>query len=329
MRVFVSAPLPGDAVDLLRRHAEVVVGEGLGVRGATFLEGAPHFDAALTLLTDRVDGELLRRCPKLRLVANMAVGVDNVDLSACREAGVTVTNTPDVLTEATADLAFGLLLATARRIAEGDRGIRAGDFPPWTPTTMLGTRVFGGTLGLVGFGRIGQAMARRARGFGIHALYTQRTRLPENLERATGARYLPLDALVAEADFVSLHCPLTDETRKLISAERLARMKPGAIVVNTARGGCVDEAALIAALESGHLGGAGLDVFEDEPRVPARLAALPNVVLTPHVASADRSTREAMARLAAENVVAFVQGLPLRTPVGAYRFARMSAKAVS
>lgn len=316
MRVFVSAPLPGDAVELLQRHADVVVGEtGVGVRGAAFLESAPHFDAALTLLTDRVDAELLRRCPRLRLVANMAVGVDNVDLGACREAGVTVTNTPDVLTEATADLAFGLLLATARRIAEGDRRIRAGDFPPWTPTTMLGTRVFGGTLGLIGFGRIGQAVARRARGFGMHALYTQRTRLPESLERATGASYLPLDALLAQADFVSLHCPLTDETRKLLSAERLAQMKAGALVVNTARGGCVDEAALIAALESGHLGGAGLDVFEDEPRVPARLAALPNVVLTPHVASADRTTREAMARLAAENVVAFVQGLPVRTPV--------------
>jgi glyoxylate reductase len=180
---------------------------------------------------------------------------------------------------------------------------------------MLGTRVFGGTLGLVGFGRIGQAMARRARGFGMHVVYTRRNRLPEPLERALGATHVPLDALLEQADFVSLHCPLTDETRGLLSAERLARMKAGAIVVNTARGGCIDEPALIDALERGHLGGAGLDVFEDEPRVPARLLALPNVVLTPHVASADRATREAMARVAAENVAAFVQGLALLTPV--------------
>jgi glyoxylate reductase len=226
-----------------------------------------------------------------------------------------VTNTPGVLTEATADLAFGLLLAAARRIAEGDRAVRRGAFPAWTPTTLLGVRVHGSVLGVVGMGRIGQAMARRARGFGMHVLYTQRTRLAPELERALGLAFRPVDALFAESDSVSLHCPLTEETRRLVSAERLGRMKPGSVLVNTARGGCVDEAALAEALARGPLGAAGLDVFEDEPRVHPALLARENVVLAPHIGSADRATREAMAGMAADNVLAVLSGKTPLTPV--------------
>jgi glyoxylate reductase len=315
-RVFVSGPLPGDAVELLSAAHEVVIGEErVGVRSPSFDAGAAAIDALVALLTDRVDAALLARAPRLRVVANVAVGVDNVDLGACAAAGIVVTNTPGVLTEATADFAFGLLLAAARRIAEGDRLVRAGGFDGWTPSFMLGQRVHGATLGLVGMGRIGQAMARRARGFGMRVLYTAPRALPEDLERALGATRLDLDALLSRADFVSLHCPLTAETRHLMDAARLGRMRPRAVLVNTARGGCVDEAALADALSRGSLAAAGLDVFEDEPRVHPRLRSLGNVVLAPHLGSADRPTREAMARIAVDNVLAVLAGQPPLTPV--------------
>lgn len=307
LRVLVTHPLPGDALDRLRAACDVVVG-GLEQDLATF-------DALVTLLTDRVDAALLRRAPRVRVVANVAVGVDNVDLAACRARGVRVTNTPEVLTEATADLAFGLLLAAARRIAEGDRAIRSGGFPPWTPTTFLGAPVFGASLGILGMGRIGAAVARRARGFGMRVFYTQRTRLSRGLERALLSTFVSPDDLFGRCDFVSVHCPLTDETRHVVSAARLRSMKPGSVLINTARGGCVDEAALAAALLGGPLAAAGLDVFEHEPRVHPDLLKRDNVVMTPHVASADRRTREAMARLAADNVAAFARGAPLLSPV--------------
>ena len=315
-RVFVSCPLPGDAVERLAREHDVTVGpERVGVRGDAFERSAPELAAVVTLLTDRVDAPLLEHLPRLQVIANVAVGVDNVDLPACRARGVVVTNTPGVLTEATADLAFGLLLAAARRIAEGDRLVRRGAFPAWTPSFLLGQRVHGATLGVVGFGRIGQAMARRARGFGMRVLYTSRAALAPELERALGAAWVTLDELLHVADFVTLHCPLTAETRHLIDAGRLARMKPGAILVNTARGGCVDEAALAQALAQGHLAAAGLDVFEDEPRICPALLALDNVVLAPHIGSADRPTREAMARVAVDNVLAVLGGHAALTPV--------------
>jgi glyoxylate reductase len=316
MKVFVTCPLPGDAIERVRRVAEVVVGEPAeGVRSAAFAEHAATLDAVLALLTDAIDAPLLERAPRLRLVANMAVGLDNVDLAACRARGVAVTNTPGVLTEATADLAFALMLAAARRVAEGDAVVRRGEFPGWTPTTLLGVPVFGASLGIVGLGRIGQAVARRARGFGMHVYYTERARLDERLERALGANYLGPDELFASCDFVSLHCPLTPETRHFASRERLASMKPGSVLVNTSRGPCVDESALADVLERGPLAAAGIDVFEHEPVVEPRLLALRNVVLTPHIGSADRRTREAMAGLAADNVVAFARGERLVTPV--------------
>ncbi len=311
-RVFVSAPLLGDGVARLEARCDVVVGRTSV--GVAELPTGP-FDAIVSMLTDRIDDALLARLPGLALVANVAVGVDNVDLAACRARGVAVTNTPDVLTDATADLAFALLLAAARRVAEGDRLLRAGTFPPWTLETMLGTTVHHRTIGIVGFGRIGRAVARRARGFEMNVLYTQRHRAPAAVEADLGATHVSLDELTARSDFVTLHCPLTPETRGLFGEARFAAMKPGAIFVNTARGGCVDEAALARALARGHLGGAGLDVFAAEPAVDPALLAEPRVVLTPHVGSAELATRTAMARVAVDNVVAWLSGSPLLTPV--------------
>jgi glyoxylate reductase len=315
-RVFVSCLLPGDAVERIAREHDVVIGEEhVGVRGEAFVRDAGTFDAILTLFSDRVDAALLARATRLRLVANFAVGYDNVDLAGCAARGVVVTNTPGVLTEATADLAFGLLLAASRRIAEGDRVVRRGAFLGLTPSFLVGAPVHGATLGLVGLGRIGQAMARRARGFAMRVIYTSRSRAAPDVERALGALAVDLDELFARADFVSLHCPLTPETHHLVNAARLARMKPGAFLVNTTRGAVVDEAALTEALAGGSIAGAGLDVYEDEPRVHPGLLGLENVVLAPHIGSADRPTREAMARIAADNVLAVLGGRPPTTPV--------------
>jgi glyoxylate reductase len=316
-KVFVSCTLPGDAVARLAREHHVVVGEErVGVTGSAFLDAAGTFDALVSLFSDRVDAALLDRAPRLRVVANFAVGYDNVDVAACGARGIVVTNTPGVLSEATADLAFGLLLSTARRITEGDRLVRRGAFLGLTPSFLLGAQVHGATLGIVGLGRIGQAMARRARGFGMRVIYANRTRAPAELERALGATAMDLDDVFAQADIVSLHCPLTPETHHLVNARRLARMKPGAILVNTTRGSVVDESALASALASGPIGGAGLDVYEEEPRVHPALLALENVVLAPHIGSADRPTREAMARIAAENVLAVLADRPALNPVG-------------
>jgi glyoxylate reductase len=254
-----------------------------------------------------VDAALIARATRLKVVVTVSVGVDHIDLAACKARGIVVTNTPGVLSEATADLAFGLLLAVARRICEGDRIVRGGGFRGWAPDLLVGTAVHGKTLGIVGLGRIGSAMARRARGFGMKTLYAQRTRLNEAMERALGARHIDVDALFQESDFVSLHCPLTEETRQIVSRARLASMKPGSVLVNTARGACVDEDALVEALATGPLGGAGLDVYAHEPEVPAALLVRENVVLAPHIASAERETREAMAELAMENLLAVME----------------------
>jgi glyoxylate reductase len=306
--VFVSGTLPGDGVARLR-EAHTVVQDDDGIASSAFAACASDVEAIVALLTDRIDGALLARAPRLRVVANVAVGVDNVDLEPCAARGVAVTNTPDVLTDATADLAFGLLIAAARRIAEGDRLVRAGGFTGWTPTFMLGKRIHGATLGIVGMGRIGQAVARRAAGFDMDVLYTE-----HSTSRPRGI-WVALDELLGRADFVSIHCPLTPETRHLFDAERLSRMKPGAVLVNTARGPIVDEAALAHVLEHGPLAAAGLDVFEEEPSVHPALLALPNVVLAPHIGSADRPTREAMAGTACANVIEVLAGRPPLTPV--------------
>ena len=256
-------------------------------------------DALLCLLTDRIDARFLERAPQLRIVANMAVGTDNIDLAAAARLGIPVSNTPDVLTDATADLAFALLLAAARRLAWADRYVRGGGFVGWNPELGIGLDVTGRTLGIVGAGRIGRAVAERARGFRMEVLLHSRSAGPA------------LGELLERSDFVSLHVPLGAETRHLIGARELARMKPSAVLVNTARGPIVDEAALVHALRTGEIAAAGLDVFEHEPALAPGLRDLPNVVLAPHIGSATIATRARMAEVAAGNIVAALRGEPI------------------
>lgn len=312
MRVFVSRPLPAPAMERLSRRFEIATGPAdRATTAEELLAGARDADALVSMLSDRVDAGFLAACPRLRVVANYAVGVNNIDLAAAASRGVWATNTPGVLTDATADLAFGLLLAAARRIPESERFLRAGRFDGWAPLLYLGADVTGARLGIVGLGRIGQAMARRARGFGMEVVYNARAPRPADEEQ--GARFVELDELLGTSDFVSLHCPLTPQTHHLLDAKALARMKRGAILVNTARGPVVDEAALVEALRSGHLAGAGLDVFEEEPAVHPGLLALDNVVLTPHTGSATHGTRLRMAMMVCEDVERVLGGeAPLR-----------------
>jgi glyoxylate reductase len=276
-------------------------------------------DALITLLHDRVDGALLDAAgPQLRAVSNVAVGYDNIDVAACSARSVLVTNTPGVLTDATADLAMGLILAVTRRLGEGERLLRAREPWMWHMFFMLGTSLQGKTLGIVGLGGIGAATARRARAFGMEIVYSGRRRAPEEVEASLGgARWLELDQLLEMAEVVSLHCPLTGETRHLIDAGRLALMRPDAYLVNTARGPIVDEAALVDALRAGTIRGAALDVFENEPSVHPGLLELDNVVLVPHLGSATIETRTAMAVLAARNALAVLRGEEPPTPVNA------------
>jgi lactate dehydrogenase-like 2-hydroxyacid dehydrogenase len=267
-------------------------------------------DAVLCTVSDAVDGRVIRDAAPLRarILANFGVGYNHIDVDAARERGLVVTNTPGVLTEDTADVAIALMLMAARRLGEGERQLRAGQWPGWSPTHLLGTSLTGKTLGIVGFGRIGRAVARRAHfGFGMRVRYVSRT--PSADESEVGATRSPsLDALLAESDVVSLHCPATAETRQLIDASALKRMRRDAVLVNTARGDVVDATALAAALRDGTIGAAGLDVYEGEPRVPAELLALENVVLLPHLGSATQETRRAMGERALANLVAFFDG---------------------
>jgi glyoxylate reductase len=264
---------------------------------------------AITLLTDRVDAELLDAAgPDLAIVANYAVGFDNIDVDECTRRGVLASNTPDVLTETTADTAWALMMAAARRIAEGDRFLRGRQPWIWEPEMMLGQDVHGKVLGIVGFGRIGQAVARRGSGFGMRVLYSDVVRPPAEVESELRAEHRQLDDLLAEADFVSVHVALTPETRHLFDAGRFRRMKPTAVLVNTSRGPVIDEAALAEALASGELFAAGLDVFEREPEVHPRLLELDNAVVIPHLGSATVETRDAMGFLAVENLVNSLEG---------------------
>jgi glyoxylate reductase len=269
--------------------------------------GARKIEGLGVLLTTRVDADLLERVPALKVVANMAVGYDNIDLTAAKERGVIVTNTPDVLTESTADLTWALILAVARNVVWGDNLVRAGRFEGWSPSLLLGLELSGKLLGIAGSGRIGSAVARRAVGFGMRICYFDE--YPnERLERELGARRVAMEDLLRESDVVSIHLPLSDDTRHLFDEQRLRRMKPQAVLVNTARGPIIDEAALVRVLADGHLYGAGLDVYEREPELAEGLAALPNVTLLPHVGSATVEARNGMARLVGENILAVLDG---------------------
>lgn len=297
--------LPGGDLSRLEELFDVRGGADQPPPRERLVEDAREATVLAPTYIDRVDAALVAALPRLRHVASYGVGVNHLDLDACSARGVLVTNTPGVVTEATADMAFGLLLATARRIAESDRLVRRGGWTGIDPAWMLGTEVNGKVLGVVGFGRIGQAVARRAAGFSMRVLYAS----PREI-LFDGAEHRSLDALLAESDFVSLHVPLTPGTRNLLDRRRILSMKPGAIVVNTARGGVLDEEALAEALSSGHLGGAGLDVFADEPRVPEALQRLENVVLTPHLGSGTRETRAAMSRMVLDEIERVARGGP-------------------
>ncbi|HEV2149772.1 MAG TPA: D-glycerate dehydrogenase [Longimicrobiaceae bacterium] len=307
-----TLPLPEEALALLRGAGEV--------RGPERWEEALGDAAALIpLLTVPVDAALLERAPRLRVVACPTVGYDHVDLGACRARGVVVTHTPDVLTGATADLTWALILATVRRLPQAERSLRAGEFRGWGFWDYLGGDLEGRTLGILGMGRIGRAVARRAAGFRMRVRYASRSRLPEEEERALRAEWTGWDDLLATADVLTLHAPLTPETRHVVDAEALRRMKPESWLVNTARGPLVDEAALAEALREGRLAGAGLDVYEREPQVHPALLELPNVVLLPHVGSATHGTRTRMAVLAARNAHAVLTGAAPLTPVEGLR----------
>ena len=262
-------------------------------------------DVLVPCVTDKIDAEVVARAgDRLGLIANFGAGVDHLDLAACQARKIMVTNTPGVFTEDTADITMALILAASRRVAEGIHMIADGKWTGWTPTALLGHSLRGKILGIAGMGRIGQALAHRARAFGMQIVYNNRRRLPDALETILGARYEPdLDALIANSDYFSINCPATEETRGLLSAKRIASMKPDAYVINTGRGDLIDEDALITALESGHLSGAGLDVFMNEPQVDPRLARLPNVVALPHLGSATIEGRTA----AGEKIIANIQ----------------------
>ena len=306
--VLVTRRIPDESIRMLEAACGVVDvnPHDRAMTRDEFLEAVRGRDGLLCLLTEDIDDEVLDISPGLRGVAIYAVGYNNIDVDACTRRGIPVTNTPDVLTDTTADIAWALIFATARRVAEGDRYVREGRFTGWGPLLMLGSDVTGQTLGIIGAGRIGTATAARAAGFSMPIVYTSRSR-SEAIERL-GARYLPLDDLLRESDFVSLHVPLTPETTHLIGARELDLMKPTAYLVNTTRGPVVDEKALVQALRDAAIAGAGLDVFEREPELEPGLADLENIVMLPHVGSGTVATRIWMGNVAATNLIAMVSG---------------------
>ena len=317
MKIVVTGRIPESAVQQLRAEHDVDAWSGTeSISRDELLARVAGADALLTLLTERVDAELLDAAgPQLKVVANVAVGYDNVDVPACRERGVIATNTPGVLTEATADIAFALILMATRRTGEGERVIRSGQPWKWGMFYLLGSGLQGKTLGVVGMGGIGQATARRARAFGMDVIYQSRSELAPEVAGELGARRVELDELLAVADVVSLHCPYSPATHHLIGAEQFAAMNKTAYLVNTARGPIVDEAALADALRDGQIAGAGLDVYEREPAVHTGLLELDNVALLPHLGSATIETRTAMAELAAANALAVLRGEQPPTPI--------------
>jgi glyoxylate reductase len=306
--------MPGRAVEILESagHEVVVWADDLPPPEETLAAELAKSDGALTTVVDRISPAMLDAAPNLRIVANMAVGYDNINPAEAAARGIWVTNTPGVLAETTADMAWALLMSAARRVTESDRDTRAGGWRTWSPTGFLGTDVFGATLGIIGLGEIGEAMARRATGFKMRVLYHSRTRKPA-LEADLGVVAVSLGELLAASDYVSLHCPLTPETRGLLGAAEFAKMKKTAILVNTARGQVIDQVALVEALRSGTIGGAALDVTDPEP-LPREhpLFSFENVVITPHIASGSMATRSTMADMAAQNIVEVLAG---RTPV--------------
>jgi glyoxylate reductase len=316
-RVVVTGRIPETAIEKLQAEHEVDAWTGPeSISREELLRRVAGADAIVSLLTERIDTELLDAAgPQLKVVANVAVGYDNIDVPACTERGIIATNTPGVLTEATADIAFGLILMATRRLGEGERLIRSGQAWKWGMFFLLGSSLQGKTLGVVGMGGIGQATARRAKAFGMEIVYQSRSELDPAIAAELGARRVDLDELLTVSDVVSLHCPYGPATHHLIGAEQLAAMKSSAYLVNTARGPIIDEAALASALREGVIAGAGLDVFEREPQVHPEILELENVVLVPHLGSATVETRTAMAMLAADNALAVLSGEQPPAPI--------------
>jgi gluconate 2-dehydrogenase len=308
-KILVTREVFDETIDYLAQHCDVesnqqdvpLAAEALGQRLA-------DKDGVVCCLTDRIDAKLLERCPRLKIVANVAVGYNNIDVAACTARGVMATNTPGVLDDSTADLAWALMLATARRLTEVESYIRAGEWTGWRLKQWLGIDVHHATLGIIGMGRIGQAIAKRAGGFEMKVLYCNRKPVGKEIEQRLNARHVSKEELLAQSDFVILQVPYSPETHHLIGAAELKRMKRTAILINSTRGGVVDDAALVAALKEGTIRGAGLDVFENEPRLHSGFLELKNVVLAPHVGSSTEATRRAMAMTAAKNLVAGLTG---------------------
>ncbi len=308
-RVLVTREVFDETLDYLRQHCEVIDNQGDRPYAPEALGKAlAACDGLMCSLTDRVDAALLAAAPNLKAVANIAVGYNNIDVTACTVRGVMATNTPGVLDDSTADLAWTLMLGAARRITEVERRVRTGEWTGWRLKQWLGVDVHHATLGIIGMGRIGQAIARRAVGFDMKVIYHNRKPIQPELERKANASYVAFDALLAQSDFIVLQVPYSPATHHLIGAAQLVKMKPSAILINSTRGGVVDDAALIAALKNGTIRAAGLDVYENEPKLNPEFLALDNVVLAPHVGSSTEATRQAMAMLAAKNLVAALKG---------------------
>ncbi len=311
-RIFVTQPIADSALNRLRAVADVEINQDSSqvLPKAELIAAVKRCDILVSLLHDVIDADVLTANPSLRAVSSMNITQDKIDLATATALGIPVTNIPAIVTDATADLGFGLLIAVARNIALGDKLFRTGVYPGSQSNHLAGAAVSGRVLGLVGFGRIGQAMARRGRGFDMTILYTDPRQLPADEERKFPARYCSFDELLSQADFISMHPQLTPATRHLMSDREFSLMKPTAYIINTSRGPVIDEAALLRALQVGTIAGAGLDVFEHEPEVSSELLALPNVVTTPHLGSAVKPLRENMANVVADNVIALLEGRP-------------------
>lgn len=307
--IFLTRTLPEAVMDKLIKRFDVHVQDSdRPITRAQLLRGLRSADGLISMLSDPIDRSAIEAAPRLKIIANYAVGYNNVDLKAAAERNILVTNTPGVLTETTADLAWSLLMAVARRIPEADQLVRSGTWRGWAPTELLGSDIYGKTLGIVGMGRIGQAMARRAEGFSMKVVYTQRHRLSLREEKKRHVSYLSLARLLRTSDYVSLHLPLTEASFHLIDGKALGRMKTSAFLINTARGPIVDERALMLALREKRIAGAGLDVFEAEPRLTPRLTQIKNLVMAPHIGSASTETRIQMGLIVLENIKACFSG---------------------
>lgn len=303
-KVLVTREIFDEVLDFLAPHFEVTANQGDRLLGAGLAAALADKEGAMTTLTERIDGPLLEQCPRLKAVCNIAVGFNNIDLAACTARGVMATNTPGVLDDTTADFTWTLILATARRINEAEAYVRSGQWDTWKLKQYLGLDVHHATLGIIGLGRIGQAVARRAAGFQMEILYSDVRRASPETEAACGATYVSREELLRRADIVTVHVPYSSDTHHTIGAAEIALMKPAAILIHAARGGVVDDAALVAALRKGAIAGAGLDVFEGEPAIHPGFLELKNVILSPHIASSSEKTRFKMAQMAAENLVA-------------------------